>query len=47
MFICVTEAGPTLYRVEVLDTCWNVYESVLTNDVKTTENKFKEMYQID
>ena len=47
MFIIISEAGPTLWKVKVLDECWNKYESVITPDAKKTSEEFKKMYQID
>ena len=47
MFFVVTEAGPTLWTVELVDDAWNTYESILTQDVKKTKQELIEKYQLD
>lgn len=47
MFFVVTEAGPTLWNVELVDDVWNTYESILTQDVEKTKQELIEKYQLD
>ena len=47
MFFVITEAGPTFWRVELVDSAWNVYESILTQDAKKTKQELIEQYQLN
>lgn len=47
MFITIFEIGSTLYNIQVVDDCWNVYENINTNNPKAIYQKLEEMYQCD
>ena len=47
MFFVITEAGPAFWRVELVDSAWNVYESILTQDAKKTKQELIEKYQLN
>lgn len=47
MFFVITEAGPTFWNVKLVDSAWNVYESILTQDAKKTKQELIEKYQLD
>lgn len=49
MFVIVTEIGPTMRNIQVVDSCWNVYESIDVENkkVKETVKRLQEEYQCD
>ena len=47
MFISISESGPNTWLVEVVDDCWNVWESILTSNLDKTVTELKEMYEIE
>ena len=47
MFFNVTESGPNLWLVELMDDAWNVYESVITFNVEKTKEEIIKKYQLD
>lgn len=46
MFFVVTEVGPTTWRVELVDDCWNVYEDILTQDAEKTKQELIKEYNL-
>lgn len=47
MFFNVTESGPNLWLVELMDDAWNVYEEILTQDAEKTKEEIIKKYQLD
>lgn len=47
MFITISEIGPTLYNVKVMDSCWNVYEDINTDNPEEITKRLEEVYQCD